>query len=125
MKPLFSEEYYRTYWDRFLVPVPGNDYINLEGDLQKIMDAYRRAGISAGISEEAFRIIEHHEAKKLKAKCEQLVWVEKGILESILAGKSCFGMTTQRQEIEKQAEFRKRFEFNCLQLSDFKKNHNL
>ena len=35
MKPLFSEQYYKDHWDEFLKRVPGEDYINLEADLDR------------------------------------------------------------------------------------------
>ena len=121
MKALFSEEYYRKYWNDFLVPVPGEDYINLESELEKAMKVYKESGIS----KEAILVVEKREAEKLAEKCNILVHKELDQLKRILSGKASFGMTTQLQESQKRGEFRRRFEFNCLQLSDFRKNHNL
>ena len=33
MKALFSEDFYYKYWDMFLEPVPGDDFINLFGEI--------------------------------------------------------------------------------------------
>lgn len=121
MKPLYSEEYYRKYWDRFLVPVHGGHYINLEGELQTAMDQYRELGMP----EEAIPIVEKMEAEKIAAKCRTLVFEELEVLKRVLSGKSSFGMSTERQEIHARHEFRTRFDFNCLQLADFRKKHNL
>ena len=121
MKALFSEEYYRKYWKSFLVPVPGEDFVDLESELGAAMKVYKESGIS----ESALAVVEKMEAKKIAEKCNQLVHKELKTLNEIMSGKASFGMTTQLQETQKRGEFRRRFEFNCLQLSDFRKNHNI
>ena len=121
MKPVFSEEYYRTHWDKFLKRVPGNDYINLEGELAKVMKSYKEAGMPM----EAMQVVEKIEAEKLSVRCKELVMKEMEVVKRINAGKASFGMTTQRQEIEQRGNYIRRFEFNCLQLADFRKNHKL
>lgn len=121
MKPLFGEEYYRKYWSRFLEPVPGGDFIDLEGELTKRMNRYREAGIP----ENALQVVEKVEAQKLAARCKELVTKEMGVVRDIEAGRASLGYTTQSQEIHARGELRKRFEFNCLQYRDFRKAHNL
>lgn len=121
MKPMFSENYYRKYWDRFLQRVPGENYINLEEELSRTMRAY----IENGMPTEALPVVEKMEAEKLAERCLNLVKKEMETVKRIESGKSSFGMTTELQEIQARADFRKRFEFNCLQLADFRKAHNI
>lgn len=63
MKPMFSENYYRKYWDRFLQRVPGENYINLEEELSRTMRAY----IENGMPTEALPVVEKMEAEKLQS----------------------------------------------------------
>lgn len=117
MTARFSEDYYRKYWDRFLVKVPGEDYRNLEAELEREMNVY------SDIHESAVAIIRKMEAKKIADSCEKLVRKEMEICKRLESGKSSFGYTTQSQEIAARGELRKRFEFNCLQLKDFKEKY--
>ena len=98
MKAIFSEEYYKMNWERFLVKVPGNDYFNAEGKL----DCIRKI-----------------EAKKIAVELNALVHRELQVVKDVEAGKASFGMITASQEYKAKADFRKRFEFNCLQLKYF------
>ena len=121
MKPLFSENYYRNNWSKFLQRVPGENYINLEGELERTMRQY----IENGMPTEALPYVEKMEAEKLATRCLDLVKKEMETVKQVESGKASFGMTTELQEIQTRADFRKRFEFNCLQLADFRKAHNI
>lgn len=121
MKALFSEEYYDKYWDEFLEPALGEHYINLEASLAKEMAHYD----SLGLGEKEIFIIRKIEAQKLADECRELVLKERDVVKSIESGESSFGMTTKFQEIKKRGEFRKRFEFNCLQMRRFKEKYGL
>ena len=121
MKPLLSEQYYKDNWDEFLKPVPGDNYINLEGELERDIKVLREAGLT----EEQIKMVEHIYAKPIAAKCHILVMKELKTLKAVMAGEASWGYTTKRQNIEAEYRFRTRFEFNCLQLREFKKNHNL
>lgn len=115
MKPMFSEEYYRKCWDKFLVWVPGGHFVDMEKDLVSSMKVY----VSLGLSEDALSKIREIEAKKIADRVTLLVRDEMRVLRDVEAGRASFGYTTQLQEIQVRAEFHKRFEFNCLQLRDF------
>lgn len=121
MKPLFSENYYRKYWNEFLQRVPGENYINLEEELTNVMRQYRDYGMPV----EALPIVEKMEAEKLAERC--LINVKKSLetIKRVECGKSSFGRITELQEIQARAEFKKRFDFNCLQLADFRKAHGI
>lgn len=120
MKPLFSEQYYKDHWDKFLERVPGDDYINLEGELEKALAVFK--GI---LTDEQIKAVEPIYAKPIAEKGHTLVLKELKTMKEVLAGEAGFGYTTKRQEIDAQYRFRTRFDFNCLQLREFKKNHNI
>ena len=121
MKAMFSEEYYKANWDKFLSPVPGDDFIDLEGSLKKTMQKY----IDNGMPEIAIPVVEKMEAQKLIDKMTDLVHKEMETLKRVLNGEASFGMMTQAQEITARANYHKRFEFNCLQLREFKAKHSV
>lgn len=119
MKPLFSETYYRKNWDRFMRPVPGEHYINLEADLEREMRCY----VEAGLDDASLDVIRKHEAGKIIKRASRLVRDEMRVVERVEAGEASFGYTTLTQELQARADFRKRFEFNCYQLSVFRKKY--
>ena len=121
MKPLYNEDYYRENWDRFMKKVPGKHYVDLEGDLHKLLDDYREVGVP----EEAIKVICKAKAKEIADRCKALVLEELEVVKRIEAGEASFGMTTRRQEIEYRHDYRTRFDFNCLQLADFKKKYQI
>lgn len=122
MKALFSEDYYRKNWDKFLVKVPGDDYRNLEAELERVMAQYNE---SSWVTDNVRAVIEKVEAKKIADSCTVLVYKEMALIKRLENETSSLGYTTKRQEIEARTEFRKRFEFNCLQLRDFKAKYGL
>ena len=121
MKPLFSEEYYRQYWDRFMEPTIGEHYMNLEGDLEKEMRVY----VEIGLPNEAVMKIKQMKAEEIAKRCYDAIIEDKPIVQEIINKSANFGYTTQRQESNAQYRFRTRFDFNCLQLRDFKVKYEL
>lgn len=121
MKARFSEQYWYDMWDKMLVPVPGGDYINLEGKLDREMAPLE----GFDITEEQMWKIRCEYAKPIAAEATALVHKELKQLKDIDSGKAGYGYTTKLQEIHADYEFRKRFEFNCIQLRDFKRKYNI
>lgn len=121
MKAMHSEQYYRDNWDSFIKKVPGTNYINLEADMQILMQPF----IDAGLPDEAIEILKKQNAQVVVDKCKQLVYSELYVIQRIEAGESSFGYTTEIQENKARSDYRLRFEFNCLQLSDFKKKYGV
>ena len=78
---------------------------------------------NADLTEDALAIVRKIEAQKIVDSCTLLVYEEMKVCKEIEAGKAGFGYTTIGQEISARGEYRKRFEFNCLQLADFKKKY--
>ena len=121
MKTLFSEEYYRKNWERFIKEIPGEHYINLEAELKNRMRIYD----SIGLPETAIATIRKVEAQKIADTCKKLVMREMQTIKAIDNGEASFGYTTRGQEIKALGDFRTRFEFNCLQYADFKKKYEV
>lgn len=122
MTARFPEEYYRKHWDEFLRP-QGNDpdYINLEGRLAKEMAVYEQAGIGG----EALEKIRCTKAGELAEYCTALVREQMRVEKMLEAGETSMGFTTERDERDARRDHRTRFEFNCLQLRDFKEKYGL
>ncbi len=120
MKSLFSEQYYKDHWDEFLKKVPGDHYINLEAELKKELDVFN--GV---LTEEQIKKVEPIYARQIADKCHRLVMKELQTLKEVMSGNASWGYVVKRQNIEAGREFRVRFDFNCLQLREFKKAHNI
>lgn len=121
MKPLFSEEYYRQYWERFMEPTIGEHYMNLDAELEKEMCVYS----DIGLPNEAIMKIKKMKAEEIAKRCYDVIIEDKPIVQKIIDKTVSFGYTTQRQESNAQYRFRTRFDFNCLQLRDFKTKYGL
>ena len=120
MKSLYSREFYEKNWDRFIKRVPGDTYINMGEELDREMKAFREADLD----EQALSVIEKMMAKKIYDKAMHLVRAMMRTIEDVEAGRSSFGYTTQTQEIQARADYRKRFEFNCVQLAHFRERYS-
>lgn len=120
-RTLYSEEYYRKYWDSFMKKVPGDTYINMEADLKLLMRAYD----GADIPEEALKVIKSMEAQKVLKYAKDIILKQRDMITKLLSGEASLGMISKSQEIHRIHEIRTRFEFNCLQMADFKRKYNL
>lgn len=117
MKAMLSEEYYRSNWERFLKRVPGKNYRNLEEELDRYMKSF------VELPTEAQEVLRKMKAQEIAESCKSLVLEELAVIKAIEAGTASFGFTTKAQEVSHMSEYRERFEFNCLQLADFKKKY--
>lgn len=120
-KTLYPEEYYRQNWQRYLEKVPGDTYINMEADLGLLMKAYE----GANIPEKALTVVRGMEAKKVFEYAKGIVLRQRDMVNRLLAGQASLGMISKTQEIHEMHDIRTRFEFNCLQMADFKRKYNL
>lgn len=117
MKARFSEEYYRTNWDRFIKETNDGDYINLEHKLQYRMSIYK------DLPTDALEKIEKIEAQKIVDDFTGELKKRMKMINDLESGKSSLGYTTKIQEVHEMGRIRQRFEFNCIQLADFKKKY--
>lgn len=125
MKAMFSEEYYRERWDEMLTTARGKHGINLDRELTDKLESYKEAfkEMPEDAAAQALEVIKAQIVKQIIEATTKLVLEEMAVVENIEAGKASFGYTTEVQEVKAKNDFRTRFEFNCLQLADFKKAH--
>lgn len=117
MRSHYSEEHYRQNWERLIKKSNNPNYINLEAELADRMSIYK------GIPSEALETIRHIEAEKIAETCKVLVMKQMETVKELESGKASLGYTTKFQEVQAMHEIVERFEFNCLQLADFKKKY--
>lgn len=121
MKSVHSEEYYRKYWDNFMEPTIGEHYMNLEEELAKEMRYFYEVNASA----DAIGKVEKMYAERIAKRCHDALIEDKKLYLRIVNKTANFGYTTLRQELEAQGTFLARFEFNCLQLRDFRRKYGV
>ena len=115
METRHTEQYYRKYWADYIKPANDPHYLNLEESLDKYMTIFE------DLPEAALSILRKQEAKRIAEVTTVLLKKDMEIVKQI---DTCsFGYTTMAQEVTAKRRFVERFEFNCLQLADFKKNH--
>ena len=129
MKAMFSEAYYRKFWDELIAPAPGEHYINLEKELADYVADYEKAFAVADIPEDVInRLVDAYRAKMAQMIADRATALCKKDMQTLLdieAGRASWGFISKFQEVEHDREFRRRFEFNCLQLADFRKKYSL
>lgn len=114
MKAVHSEKYYRDNYENFIKKTNDNDYMNLESELESELNIFDTDVI------EKIRPIY---AKKIYVKASKILKERMMMIQHLQSGKSSFGYTTQNQEIHEMHRIVQRFEFNCIQLADFKKKY--
>lgn len=115
METRHTEQHYRKYWAEYIKPTNDPHYLNLEAELE------RKLKFFADLPEAALSILQKQEAKRIAEVTTVLLKKDMEIVKQI---DTCsFGYTTMAQEVTAKREFVERFEFNCLQLADFKKKY--
>lgn len=114
MKAVHSEKYYRDNYENFIKKTNDNDYMNLESELECELSIF-----DANVIEKIRPIY----AQKIYNKASKTLKERMTTIQDLQSGKSSLGYTTQNQEIHKMNRIVQRFEFNCLQLADFKKKY--
>lgn len=128
MKTEYTERYYRSVWDEMLSRKDSRNYMNLEEDLENLMKPYLEydfPGVPQSCKEQAIVAIRKEIAKRVYNDAKNDLLKLKNTVVSLKSGKSCLGYTSEAQEIRERADLFKRFEFNCLQLADFRKKYNI
>ena len=121
MKARFSEKYWYDKWEQMLIPVPDENYINLEQMLEDEIKVFK----NIEISKDQMELIKQMYAKHIAVKATALVHRELKILKDIDSGKAQWGFTNRTQDINYDYNYRQRFEFNCIQLRDFKRKYKI
>lgn len=119
MKARFSEEYYKTIWNRMLETDKNNsDYLNLEEELDMYV-----LSMKDQLPTEAYNQVRRFYAAKVVESAEKVCYKMMDVVKRYRAGKCSFGYTTEQQEIHAWYEYQLRFEFNCYQLKVFKSKY--
>jgi hypothetical protein len=119
MKAIHSRDYYLDKWDEFIKPCNDRDYMNLESELDREIRTFD----DADLPDEALDIIRRMKAQEIIAKADKAVRERMQTIMDLECGRSSLGYRTEMQEVAARATLRRRWEFNCLQLSIFKQNH--
>lgn len=93
--------------------------------MNRVMDRYKTVDLPEDVLEKALNVVIQIEAEKIAKSAKDLVMEEMAMLKRLEAGQSSFGMISERQEVAARSVLRQRFEFNCLQLADFRKKYNV
>lgn len=121
MKSQLSEKFYFQYWDAMMERYGENPrfYANLEKQLSQAMAMYKNL---PGIAIEAVKQIE---AENIAKRCKEKMLKTMAMIKRIENGEGSLGYTNVAQEISARKELREGFEFTCLVLREFKKEHNI
>lgn len=117
MKALLSEQYYFEKWDSMLEEY-GRE-ADLEGMLEQEMRHY------TVLSSEIMNALEKVTAKRIADNCKDSLMKKMAMIKSLDKGESSLGYTTKSQTIDAMRRLRQGFEFTCLALREFKKNHGI
>jgi hypothetical protein len=117
MTTLYSENYYKTNWDRFIKPVTHAWYVNLENELSHEMSIFK------DLPKEAIDKLELMYAKKIIDKYTQEFKKQMALVKNLNEGKVSLGNIYACNEREQKYDLITRFEFNCYQLKVFTENH--
>lgn len=116
MKAHHSEQYYRNNWSRFIKRVPGDDYMNLESELENEIKIF---------DDETKEMIKNIYAKRIYDKAISKLCERCAMIDNIENGVMSLGYTTKSQEVHEMHRIIQRFEFNCLQARDFKHKYEI
>lgn len=119
MTTLFSENYYKTNWDRFIKPVAHSWYINLEKELTDTMGIFK----STEIPQNELAKLEKYYAKKIADKNTQEIKKQMAFVKDLNTNKISLGNIYACNEREQRYDLITRFEFNCYQLKVFIENY--
>lgn len=122
MKPFHTENFYKKFWDEFINDRYDRNYMNLEEDLEKVMEVYEKTLADYPQVIETFRT-KHASDIAEKAKSELLETM--AMIKRLDAGETSLGYTSVFQECQEMKKLKDRFEFNCYQLSVFRKKYNI
>lgn len=117
------ESYYYSYWDEFLRTdgVDRETFIDMEKELNQAMQVYN----GLGISERELNIFRKYEAQKIAERGREIALRQKAVWRKIQRGDASLGYTTDLQERQAQRRYLERYEFNSLQLRDFKRKYGV
>ena len=114
MKAHYSEQYYKNNWDRFIKRVPGDDYMNLESELENEIKIF---------DDETKELIKGIYAQRIYDKAVSRLRERCAMIDNIENGFATLGYTNKTQEVHQMNRIIQRFEFNCIQAKYFKQKY--
>jgi hypothetical protein len=125
MKAVHSEQYYRGIWQELISKRSDSYYMNLEERMEQAMNQILEAmeGVPAEQREKAVDALKGAQAKRIAEAAEKTIREEMAMVKRVESGKASRGYSDRAQATRYKAQMRIRFEFNCLQLADFKKKY--
>lgn len=117
MKAMFSEKYYRDNWEKFMEESKDSGYMNLEEELEYSLKPY------AELPKEVIDALIPIKAKEIADKATEALKATMEIVKGIQEGTKSLGYNSRSQEAKETHRYITRFEFNCIQLADFKKKY--
>ena len=119
IKMLFSEKYYRDNWNRF----KSESHMNLEEELEHRTRIYKTIDIPEDAKQQVLDIMSKKYAEEIIAKAEAELQETADMINRIENGEATLGYTTQTQENRAMYRLVTQYEFNCIQLDDFRREH--
>lgn len=111
MKALHTENFYRKYWGEF----QSKSKMNLDRELK-----WRTDGMNDVLDAENLKRAMKVVAKLIADEAEAELRKTMKMVQDLEAGRSSLGYTHELQEVAEMARLRRMFEFDCLQLRDFR-----
>lgn len=123
MKRLHEENYYRDHWDEMLKPTWERHFMNLEEKLDEIMEPLKE--VLPQIGEEKAALVTKAYASMIAEKAFKEIQGQEIVLVNIENGRCDHLYTSLWHKDVELSRMKKRYEFNVVQLKDFKKNHGI
>lgn len=117
MKANFTEEYYRNNFDKLIKESNMNLEEKLEFNTKFLKDI--------DLPEDAVKIAKRTYAEEIAKDAEKELKERMKVAKGIQNGSVSFGYTTAIQENKERSNYIKMFEFDCYQLSVFKKVYGI
>lgn len=99
------------------------DYMNLEEDLETLVKPY--LSLQLEYREQALEVIRREMAKRVCNVAKVDLLKTRDMVTELKSGKASLGNISRRDEIREMHDLVQRFEFNCLQLADFRKKYGV
>ena len=120
-KTLYPEGYYRKNWTRLFEKY--RNHMDLEKELDWFTPTFEE--LPEDLREQAKMAARKIGAVKVADKAKESLLKDMRMIQEIRDGKAGLGYTSEKQRVEQWHMIQQRFEFECLQLKEFKEKYNI
>lgn len=120
-KTLYMESYYRKCWNRLFEKY--RNHMDLEKDLDWFTPTFEE--LPEDLREQAKMVARKIGAVKVADRAKERLLKDMRMIQKIRDGKASLGYTSEKQRVERWHMMQERFEFECLQLKEFKEKYNI